>query len=355
MAKRKKEPFLRVTKKADGSRTFTAQVRVREHSASMTFKTKDEAVAWHETKRKQFAGIDPEDMQDGATNSTIGELIESYLTHPDTLALKSIYDTKKRIAWFTNKYGRVKVLDFKRKYVAAAARALMSETKRTKITANRYLSVMRSCWNWGRAQGKVPDLQRWPDKVMYSEKATRYKRQRYLSVEELDGLIDTAKADPMVECGIVVAVTTGLRISEMLRLMWKDIDLVGGKLTVHTSKNDEPRKVHLPAPTVAAFKRLRAQIVGPTCCFPGPGKVKPITYSKFSRRWRAIRKEAGLKNFRWHDLRHSTASFLASKGASLPQIGSVLGHKSTQTTARYTHLTEGGALEQHSIFNEILK
>ena len=51
-------------------------------------------------------------------------------------------------------------------------------------------------------------------------------------------------------------------------------------------------------------------------------------------------RRAGIENFRWHDLRHSAASFLAKNGASLIEIGAVLGHKSANTTKRYSHLTE---------------
>jgi integrase len=49
--------------------------------------------------------------------------------------------------------------------------------------------------------------------------------------------------------------------------------------------------------------------------------------------------EAGLKDFRFHDLRHTTASYLAMDGTSLLSISKVLGHKSTKMTERYAHLT----------------
>jgi integrase len=181
-------------------------------------------------------------------------------------------------------------------------------------------------------------------------------RQRYLTTTELDHLLDVAKkADPLVAEGIVVALTTGLRESEMLRLDWADIDFNAAKLTVHESKTGEPRKVHLPAPTIAALKRQPQQMVGPEFVFPTPtGKARIDVYA-FARRWRVVRAAAKLEDFRWHDLRHSTASFLAGKGASLPMIGSVLGHKSVATTARYSHLVQGEPLKQHEVFSEIWK
>jgi len=56
--------------------------------------------------------------------------------------------------------------------------------------------------------------------------------------------------------------------------------------------------------------------------------------------WRNAKSRAGLTNFRWHDLRHRAASFMAANGATLLEIGATLGHRSTQTTARYSHLVQ---------------
>lgn len=50
-------------------------------------------------------------------------------------------------------------------------------------------------------------------------------------------------------------------------------------------------------------------------------------------------KKAEIKNFSFHDLRHSTASYQAANGRNLFEIGNLLGHKSPQTTKRYAHLT----------------
>jgi site-specific recombinase XerD len=67
-----------------------------------------------------------------------------------------------------------------------------------------------------------------------------------------------------------------------------------------------------------------------------------------------VRPAAGLKDFRWHDLRHSCASFLAASGASLVEIGSVLGHRSPSVTARYAHLVAGKPVTGHAKLDEKL-
>ena len=56
--------------------------------------------------------------------------------------------------------------------------------------------------------------------------------------------------------------------------------------------------------------------------------------------WNVARKRAGLVDFRWHDLRHTAASYLAMSGASLREIAEILGHRTIKQTMKYTHLVE---------------
>jgi len=56
--------------------------------------------------------------------------------------------------------------------------------------------------------------------------------------------------------------------------------------------------------------------------------------------WLAVIKEAKITDFRFHDLRHSAASYLAMNGATLIEISAILGHKTLQMVKRYSHLTE---------------
>jgi len=95
--------------------------------------------------------------------------------------------------------------------------------------------------------------------------------------------------------------------------------------------------VPLSAPArVLLAERMDQKADGATYVFPGRGgrhHLGDIWHS-----WRRLCKAAGIANLRLHDLRHSFASELASSGASLPLIGSLLGHRNPATTARYSHL-----------------
>ena len=144
-----------------------------------------------------------------------------------------------------------------------------------------------------------------------------------------------------MHAAVVTSLATGLRQGELLRLEWKDVDFERQTVVVLISKNTKRRIVHLPAPAITALKVLRRNgMVGPKPIFVD-GEGERATKDYLAVHWKRVRKTAGLVDFRWHDLRHSCASFLAQNGASLVEIGSVLGHSSPSITAKYAHLVAG--------------
>lgn len=149
------------------------------------------------------------------------------------------------------------------------------------------------------------------------------------------------KHSAWIYAAIVTSVATGVRMGELLRLEWRDLDFDKLTLTVHISKTGKRRTVHLNAPAAAALKSLRrAGVVGPRWVFVTETGEQADKFH-LSYRWQAVREAAGLRDFRWHDLRHSCASYLAQNGATLVEIGSVLGHSAPSVTARYAHLVAG--------------
>jgi integrase len=67
-------------------------------------------------------------------------------------------------------------------------------------------------------------------------------------------------------------------------------------------------------------------------------EIKTSTYYDFYKLWKKALNQENIDNFRFHDLRHTCASYLAQSGASLLEIAEVLGHKEIQMTKRYSHL-----------------
>jgi integrase len=225
---------------------------------------------------------------------------------------------------------------------------------------NRYLAALRSAWNWGRAAGYLSTNQAWPPRLLLTEAKGR---TRHLSDEELANLLGAAKTHgATMHAAILVSIACGLRKGELLRLRWNHVDFDSSSLRIlsegqpdreRDSKGGDARGVHLPASAAAALRTLkRSTIVAPAVFITEGGK--PANQDWIERHWRKIRTASGLEGFRWHDLRHSCASFLAASGASLLEIGSVLGHKSAATTKRYAHLVDARAVTGHAALDAML-
>ena len=126
-----------------------------------------------------------------------------------------------------------------------------------------------------------------------------------------------------------------------------DLDLDRGAAILRDTKNGETRSV----PIVHALSDvLKDHIKHVTKFYDGLDPAAPTRWL-FPRRdgsepidirkaWENARDEAGIADFRFHDLRHSTASYLAMNGASMLDIAAVLGHKTLQMVKRYSHLSE---------------
>jgi len=191
------------------------------------------------------------------------------------------------------------------------------------------LSVARREWEW---------ITENPAERVRSPKEPR-GRVRFLSDDERVRLLEACRArrNPTLYPLVVLAVSTGARQGELLQLRWRDVDLQRGLATVHHTKNGERRSLSLQGLALqvlrdtAPFRRLGSEYV-----FCGRrGKVD------FPRRaWLAALAEAKVEDFRFHDLRHTCASYLAMSGATLAEIAEVLGHKTLAMVKRYAHLTE---------------
>jgi len=323
----------------DGSTSYLAVVRIRPFKpASKSFPTRPEARRWaDDLVRELTTQRDRGEARQDLTSLTIKGLIEAFLADPETLQLKYFPDLQALLAWWVNHCGGEKVLGFGTVKLREARELLGNG--RAPGTVNRYLSALRSCWNWGRAAQYIPGEKVWPTRLFRTEPR---ERVRFLNDTELKAVMEAAQAHAAwIYAAVVVSLATGLRQGELLRLEWKDIDFEGKTITVLISKNTKRRIVHLPTPAIDALKKLRRDgIVGPKLVFVRPnGEAADKSYLTFH--WKAVRTAAGLVDFRWHDLRHSCASYLAQNGASLVEIGSVLGHSSPSITAKYAHLVAG--------------
>lgn len=332
--------------------TFTATIRINPFPAACkTFSTRKEAQDWaRDLERELRKQRDRGGLRPDVPKMTVAELIHEFLEDPETQALRYHDSLSLLLAWWTSHYGSTRVMELNVLQLRAARTTLKGG--RAAGTVNRYLSAMRSAWNWGRAAGLVPQEQAWPSRLMLTEPKGRV---RYLSDDELTNLLKAAAAQsPTMSAAVLISIGCGIRQSELRRLRWADVDLDRQRIRILLTKNDESRSVYLPASAVETLKALkRAPVVGQTVIADEEGQ--PVAKEWLEYRWRLIRDAAGLADFRWHDMRHSCASFLAQQGATLLEIGSVLGHRSPTVTQRYAHLVQGAPVTGHTALDAKLR
>jgi integrase len=158
-------------------------------------------------------------------------------------------------------------------------------------------------------------------------------RVRYLQPTELRTLVSACPE--WLRPVVALAVVTGMRRGEALALRWLDVDLTHGRILLPQTKNGDGRIVYLNECAQAVLKSVpRAEGASSTDrIFSGitPGQVT-VAFARVCR---------GLKiaDFRFHDLRHTAASWLRMSGADIHTVAQLLGHKDLRMAARYQHLS----------------
>ena len=163
-------------------------------------------------------------------------------------------------------------------------------------------------------------------------------RERFLSGEELRRLartLDRYQSNWPLHVAVVrLLLLTGCRKGEIVTLEWSSYR--EGHLFLRDSKTG-PRTVWLSAPARAVLERLPRT---GRWIFPTRRAHKPLCTGAFDKFWWRIRAEAGLRDVRLHDLRHTYASIAIMQGESVVTTGRLLGHNSSVTTLKYAHLSD---------------
>ena len=162
---------------------------------------------------------------------------------------------------------------------------------------------------------------------------------RVLSADERTRLLTACaqSVNPSLYPLVLLALTTGARRGELLSLTWQDVDLERGYLRLAQTKNRERRAVPVPAVTLAQLRTWSTGHTPTTWVVPRQSgrSVFPGEHA-----WKVALTHADVPDFRFHDLRHTFASYLAMSGATLAEIAEVLGHKTLTMVKRYVHFTQ---------------
>ncbi len=198
----------------------------------------------------------------------------------------------------------------------------------TKTTANRYLALVRAILRRAR------DDWEWLDKV---PKVKLYKesegRERALTPEQAKQLLD--ELPPHLRDMVLFTLLTGLRQANVLGLEWLRVDLERGHAWIDssTSKNRYPITVPLNQDAIEILLRQVGKHPGRVFTYKG----KPITNAN-TRAWREALKRAGIEDFRWHDLRHTWATWHRRAGTPTHELQRLGGWRTASMVERYAHL-----------------
>jgi len=168
-------------------------------------------------------------------------------------------------------------------------------------------------------------------------------RCEFLTSDEMERLLTTLAEWPCRQTANIIslAVFTGLRKGEILKLQWKHIDLERKTLRIDDPKGKVSSTIPLCDSAVEVLRNV--PVTDSPYVFPGPDGGRKTT---FVDPWHRVRAAAGLNpQLRFHSLRHNFASWLVSSGVDLYVVGKLLCHKDVKTSTRYAHLADS-ALRQ---------
>ncbi len=335
---------IQVRKGREGRTSYRAQVRLRGHPPlSRTFERKTDARVWAqqtETSIRRGEAL----ATNEARKHTVAELIDRHLEMLERRKPSSIKDQRRILTWWRDELGDYALVNVTPAVVAARRDKLLTQDighngtarRRAGGTVNRYLAALSKAfseaqreWHW---VSENPVLR-------VSKEAESQGRVRYLAKKEWRGLLAASRKSPLPELELLVtlAVTTGMRRGEILQLRWSNVDLKSGQAVLHKTKNRERRSVRLIPRAVALLRKhwkRSAEISDFVFCGVEGRPLDPTHWFQ-----RAV-EQAGIEDFRFHDLRHTAASYLAMSGATPGEIAAVLGHKTLQMVKRYAHLSD---------------
>lgn len=237
--------------------------------------------------------------------------------------------------------GRI-LVDIRRDEIAAIGERKKAEASGP--TANRYLALIRAilrkaCFEW-----------EWIDKApkvkLYKEAK---RRVRWITPEQANCLLSEL---PVHQRDITLfALATGLRQSNVVTLTWPQVDLQRKTAWIPGDKAKGKEDIHVSLSQMSVEVLQRQLGKHDEFVFTYAGK--PITQVN-TKAWRSALKRTGIENFRWHDLRHTWASWLVQNGTPMYDLQEMGGWKSAEMVRRYAHLAPAQMAKHAEVVGNLL-
>lgn len=228
-------------------------------------------------------------------------------------------------------------------------------------TVNRHIATLKHMFtkatDWNMVEEETLKRVR---KVKLLEENNR--RLRYLNKDECKALINSCK--PHLKPIVITAINTGMRKEEILNLKWDNVDLKNGFILLDVTKNGERREIPINATLHEVLSGIVRRIDIPYV-FYAVRKEKEIEnqteeskpsqrYGNIHRSFQSACKTAKIRDFHFHDLRHTFASQLVMAGIDLTTVKELLGHKTLTMTLRYAHLAPSHKVKAVDILDNTL-
>lgn len=235
-------------------------------------------------------------------------------------------EDKAKIRWL-QQFLRGRLLEtIDREFIASIGERKAKEASPS--TANRFLALIRAILRRAAFEWEWIDR---PPKVKLFREAKR--RIRWITPEQVQTLL--AQLPQHQRDVVLFALATGLRQANVIKLEWSQVDLQRSVAWIHADQAKGRRDIHVSLSSVAVEVLQRQIGRHPSRVFTYGGK--PIAWAN-TLAWRKALKRAGIEDFRWHDLRHTWASWLVQNGTPLYVVQEMGAWESSEMVRRYAHL-----------------
>ena len=213
-------------------------------------------------------------------------------------------------------------------------------------TKNRYLALIRAILN--KAAREWEWLDHAPRLTLYQEPK---KRIRWLKPTEAQKLLDVlAQRNTLLHDLAAFSLATGLRQRNVLELKWEQIDIQRRTAWINADQTKGGQAIGVPL-NQTALHILQQQKRNAVYVFTQNNGKK--LHSISSRIWKGCLKEAGIHDFRWHDLRHTWASWLIQRGVPIAVLKEMGGWENAKMVERYAHLSSEHLLVHADVLDTI--
>jgi integrase len=325
-----------------GKLRFTARIRIKGcKTMTKTFGRKTDANEWL-TKTSATLLENRDFPERGERGLTLNDLITKYIAEGFFEKEASEASQTRQLKWWGERIGHVQLCHLTPKVISRTRAELRLRKNRygKRIgngTINRYKSALSAAITY--AVEELFWLRSNPANALKQLKENK-GRTRFLSSAELLALTRAIahRRNKKLLPLFLLTIATGLRRSEALDIRWSRIDFAMKTVHIPKTKNGEARTLPLDGLVWSHILRLyEFRQPGSDLVFHGRKLDQPMDYTTA---WVNALKAAGLGDFRWHDTRHTAASYLRMSGATLADIADVLGQKTLIMAKRYSHLPD---------------